>query len=330
MDTSSIFCGLSLGNPIVVGSSPLTFNPKGVKKCADAGAGAVVLKSLFEEQIRQQTADLSAWLSQETSFHAEVYEYLQAEVNMRYGTRDYLHTIRECKDTVGIPVFASINCVSDEWWIDFAQEVEAAGADGLELNIALMPKTLNETATDIEQRYSNIVSEARAAVSIPLAVKLGSAFTCLPETLRRLKTNGADGFVLFNRFYHPSIDVDRQEVVQGDRYSTSTELCETLRWIALLADRVPGDFAATTGVHTGDDLVRVLLAGARAAQVVSTVHQNGVDQIKVLLDFLSNWMEEKGYKTIEDVRGRLSQARNPDTDLFTRQQYMEALGSKLE
>lgn len=330
MDLSTTYLGIALNNPVIVGASPLTFTPAAVERCAQNGAAAVVMKSLFEEQIRASTASLDASLADQTGLHGEVFEYLRAHVDLRYGTRDYLNALKQCKAAVDIPVFASINCLSDEWWIDFAQEVEAAGADSLELNIALIPTTMQETGDDIELRYRNIVAEARAAVSIPVAVKLGAHFTSLPQTLLQLVAAGADGFVLFNRFYRPTIDIDRIKVTAGNRFSSSTELSLTLRWVSFFADRINADIAAATAVHTGQDLVRVLLAGARAAQVVTALYRHGIEHVAQMLEFMRNWMQEHGFDSIDAFRGKLSQQQNPDAELFNRYQYMEALGSKLK
>ncbi len=328
MSLSTSFMGLRLKNPLIVGASPLTCNANGARKCADAGAAAIVLKSLFEEQIRESTAGLSSSLVQQAGMHGEVYEYLEAHVGMRYGTRDYLAALRQCKEAVDIPVIASINCLSDEWWQDFAQEVEAAGANALELNISLVPTTLNAKGTDIENQYANIVAAARAAVSIPISVKLGPNFTSLPEILVRLERNGANGFVLFNRFYRPTIDIDKLQPAIGHRFSADTELSETLRWLSLTADRLSADFAAATGIHDGADMARAILAGAKATQVVTALFKNGVGFARQMLDELGEWMDRKQFNDIEDFRGLLGQRHNPEGESFTRFQYMEALGSK--
>ena len=324
-DLSTTYLGLELKNPLIVGASSLTLDAKTVTKCAHAGAGAVVLKSLFEEQIRLDTSGLSDSLQAGEQWHSEVFEYMEADIGMRYGTREYLSVVKDCKQAVDIPVIASINCVSGEWWEDFACEVAAAGADALELNIAIMPTLLSSESGEIENRYVDIVTAARRAVDIPIAVKLGPYFTSLPELVRRLRVAGGDGFVLFNRFYRPTIDVEKMQFCVADPYSSPAELSVSLRWICLFADRIAGHFAAATGVHSADDVVRALLAGAHAVQVVSVLYQNGVAQIGKLLDGLRRWMELKNYAAIADFRGLMSQAQQPDTEIFGRCQYIKGL-----
>jgi len=325
IDLTTRYLGLDLRNPLVVGASSLTFNPEGIRRCAAAGAGAIVMKSLFEEQIRLDTARMQDAVADQGMWHAEAFEYMEADLGMRYGAREYLEVIRQARKAVDIPVIASINCTSDEWWGEFAQEVQAAGADALELNIAVVPETLDVTAAEIEARYERIVTRARKEVALPLAVKLGPWFTSLPETILKLRRAGADGFVLFNRFYRPTIDVENLKVVAGKAYSSPEELSLPLRWISLLADRVSADFSGTTGVHSGLDAVRMLLAGARSVQIASVLYLNGLDHLQSMLAEISEWMERRGFGTIEDFRGLLSQARNPDEELFGRLQYIKGL-----
>ena len=320
---------MELDNPVVVGASPLTYSLQGIKRCAKAGAGAVVLRSLFEEQIREEQAGLSDTLARQTGLHDEVYQYIEAGLSMRYGTREYLEMLGKAKNEVDIPVIASINCISDEWWIDFAQEVEAAGADALELNAAILPNTMEDTASNIEDRYLAIAREAKAAVSIPVSIKLGPYFTSLPEMLIKLYNSGIHGFVLFNRFYRPTIDINTQKVVIGDRFSANSELSVTLRNIALYSGSLPCGIVAASGVHTGADIIRALLTGANAVQVVTTLLKHGVDHISTMLDDLRRWMKENEYERLADFRGNMSQARNPDAKLFSRIQYMQALGGKI-
>lgn len=330
MDIRTNYLGMELDNPVVVGASPLTYDLQGIKRCAKAGAGAVVLRSLFEEQIREEQAGLSDTLAQQTGLHDEVYQYIEAGLSMRYGTREYLAMLGKAKNEVEIPVIASINCISDEWWIDFAQEVEAAGADALELNAAILPKNMKDTAANIENRYLAIASHAKKAVSIPVSIKLGPYFTSLPEMLIKLHNLGIHGFVLFNRFYRPTIDIDTQKVVIGERFSAPGELSVTLRNIALYSGALPCDFVAASGVHKGEDVIRALLTGANAVQVVTTLLKHNVDYIGTMLADLRNWMDKSEYETLTDFRGNISQARNPDAKLFTRIQYIQALGGTIQ
>jgi dihydroorotate dehydrogenase (fumarate) len=319
------YLGLSLDNPLIVGASPLTRNAKAVRACADAGAGAVVLKSLFEEQIRHDSSNLNDSLQSEESWHSEVFAYMEANIGMRYGTREYLQTIRECKEAVDIPVIASINCVSAKRWQDFASEVASAGADALELNVAILPTTLDTPSTAIEDQYVNIVASARKAVKIPIGVKIGPNCSSLPSLCLRLRKAGANGFILFNRFYRSTIDLDSMQLVGTNRYSTPPEADIPLQWICLLADRIGADLAAGTGIHTSKEVIRMLLGGANAVQVVSTLFKNGLGHLTTLQQELAEWMERKGFASIEEFRGRMSQAANPNSLLFGRSQYIKAL-----
>ncbi len=319
------YLGLKLRNPILVGASSLTMNAEKVRACADAGAGAVVLKSLFEEQIGLDAGSLDAALQDQAQWHAEVFQYMEADIGMRYGKLDYLKVLESSRAAVDIPVIASINCVSPGNWNDFAKDVGAAGASALELNIAIMPQDNRESAAEIEERYVRIVAAARDAVSLPLAVKLGPYFTNLPGFLPRLRRAGADGFVLFNRFYRPTIDIDKLQVVADERLSSHTEHSLALRWISLLAGRLQGDLAAATGIHNGSDVVRMLLAGANVVQAVSAFYRHGIEDLAEMLNFLEAWMRDKGFKSVAEFRGRLSQARNPESELFGRCQYIKGL-----
>lgn len=327
-DLGTTYLGLPLRNPLIAGASPLTSSVSGVCRCADAGAGAVVLQSLFEEQLSQEAAALTAALAEEGQWHSEVYDYLAADIGLRTAPAEYLELIRQAKAKAGVPIIASINCVRTEWWREFAAEVEAAGADALELNAAVLPTWFNLNGPGVEARYVDIVMAARAAVRIPIAVKLPETCSSLPDLLRRLTLAGANGFVLFNRFYMPTIDIEKLAIVSGNRFSSPDELSPTLRWIALLAGQIRASFAASRGVHSGADLARCLLAGADAVQSVSAVLKQKPAHIGTMLADLSQWMDRHGFQRLDDCRGLLSQARNPDHDLFGRFQYMKWLSGK--
>lgn len=327
MDLSTQYMGLELRNPILVGASPLTKSVDSVRDCAEAGAGAVVLRSLFEEQIRANSKDVDDALTSEASWHTEAYEYMQAQIGIRYGTREYLRMLRECKAAVDIPVIASVNCISSEWWQDFAREAEAAGADALELNIALMPMDFRHTGPGVEAEYKAIAEQTANAVSIPVGIKLPPYFSALGRTILELRQSGAAGFVLFNRLYRPTVDIDSVSLTvrERDRYSQPGELSPSLRWLSLVCDRVDADFAANTGVHSGEDVIRCLLVGARAVQCVSTFLQNGLEYLRVMLDDVETWMAQRNFTQLDDFRAQLSQVNNPDSALFGRVQYIEGL-----
>ncbi|MFW5802470.1 MAG: dihydroorotate dehydrogenase-like protein [Verrucomicrobiota bacterium] len=327
MDLTTRYLGLELRNPLIVGASPLTKSVDSVRDCAKAGAGAVVLRSLFEEQIRAENQGVDDALNSETSWHTEAYEYMQAQIGLRYGTREYLQMLRDSKNAVDIPVIASVNCISPEWWQDFAQEAEAAGADALELNIAIMPMDLRRTDADVEAEYHAIIENTVRAVSIPVSIKLPPYFTALGTTILAQRQAGAAGFVLFNRLYRPTVCINDMSLTvrEQDRYSRPGELSPALRWLSLVCGRVDADFAANTGVHSGEDVIRALLVGAQTVQCVTTFLQNGLAQLNNMLTDLETWMGQHNMESLDDFRGRLSQVNNPDTALFGRTQYIEGL-----
>ncbi|MCK5803783.1 MAG: dihydroorotate dehydrogenase-like protein [Lentisphaeria bacterium] len=324
-DLSTSYLGLALKNPVIVGASPLTATVDALRRCEDAGAGAVVMKSLFEEQIRAETTGLRQELENELHWHAEVFAYMEADLGMRYGPREYLQIVSEAKKHLSIPIIASINCTTPENWADFAAEVEGSGADALELNIAIMPTAFDRTAEEVESEFVRIVETARETVGLPISVKLPQHFSALPHLVLRLARAGANGLVLFNRLYQPTIDPETVTVTIGERRSASAEISTALRWTALLADRVNLDIATNTGVHTGADVARCILAGADAVQIVSAVLASGHQVIGEMTQYLDEWMERMNYETISDARGLLSQAQKPDEDLFGRCQYIKGI-----
>ncbi len=322
------YMGLELEHPIIIGAGPLTRNAEAVSRCAEAGASAVVLPSLFEEQISRETADLNDTLHHQEFMHAEVFEYLEARIDMRYGTRNYLETISQARNAVDIPVIASLNCVSTKYWSEFAQEIEAAGASALELNIGIMPGRRQTSGREVEEQVLAIVAAARAAVKMPLAVKIGPQFSSLPDMVARIAAAGANACVLFNRFWPPTINLQRESVEIGSTHSANAELGPVLRAVAQMADATTAQICANTGIHSGQDVARTILAGAVCAQVVSAPLQNGLEVIGQMRRQLADWMKQHQYNNIEDFRGKLSQARNPEHNLFSRLQYMTALGRK--
>lgn len=320
-DLSTRYMGLDLRNPLIVASCDLTKTAGGVKKCAEAGAGAVVLKSLFEEQIEadSRTAQEHLWLYG----HTEAFEYV-SKMAMPLGPRDYLKVIQEAKASVDIPVIASLNCISARWWVDYAKQIAAAGADGLELNIAVMPSDVKRTGQEIEAVYLSIVEALKGAIDIPFAVKIGSHFSSIAHMADQLASRGVSALVLFNRFYQVDVDIDKMELVPGLKLSSPDEISLPLRWIGLLAGRVGCDLAATTGVHDGAGFIKQLLAGASAVQVCSGLYRSGTNQIGRIIKDVEAWMNEHGFSTIDEFRGRLSQAKVDRPELFERLQYIKA------
>ncbi len=343
---STRYMGLELKNPLVVSSCGLTKTVQGVQQAAEAGAGAIVLKSLFEEQINAELDELTQ--QSQHSGHTETYDYLQG-FGRSFGPREYLQLVSDAKAAVSVPIVASINCVTAERWTEYAAKLAAAGADGLELNIGFLPNDSAISGVVIEERYLKILSAVRNEVTLPVALKIGPYFSSLAHLAKQLGNDrmngptftvgwcgpgendkdvtwkGADALVLFNRFYRFDIDVDKRRPSGGNPYSTSEELHVSLRWISLLAGRVACDLAATTGVHDGRDMIKQLLAGASVVQVCSTLYRNGLGQIGLILDQLEEWMQVHGYESTEDFRGQLSQVRSDDPGDYERLQYIKAL-----
>jgi len=348
-DLSTTYLGLSLRNPIVVSSSGLTGSLKGVEKCAAAGAGAIVLKSLFEEQIAAEIGALGA--STENAAYGEGAEYLRG-LGMALGPHDYLELVKAARGAVDVPVIASLNCVSPGRWGEYARQLESAGAAAIELNVALMPTRARQSAAEIEELYYRVLHEAKERVTIPVAVKLGPYFSSFAQFAERLTRDraeapdfmvgwcggkpaggrivwsGADGLVLFNRFYPFDIDIDRLQAVAGSPYSSPAEIHTSLRWISLLAGRVDADLAAATGVHEGSDAIKQLLAGAAVVQVCSTLYRNGFDRLGRMLEEIAAWMDAHGFATIGEFRGRLSQARSDHPEEHERLQYIRLFGGR--
>lgn len=322
VDLSTKYMGLNLHNPVVVSSCSLTNSVEGVCRCANAGAGAVVLKSLFEEQIRVETQDLGDYLW--FSGHPEALDYVR-NMSMELGPREYINLVRESKSAVSIPVIASLNCVSAEWWADYAIQLEAVGADGLELNIAIMPSDPKRSSDEIERLYFRVLEEVRKRIDIPIAVKIDPYFTCTARVADEFSKRGASALVLFNRLYQFDINIDKLELAPGYRFSSPEEMNTSLRWIALLAGRVRCDLAASTGVHDGAGVIKQLLAGASVVQICSTLYLNGLEQIDRILGYLENWMEEHNFDSVDQMRGKMSQMQSDQPELYDRLQYVKAL-----
>ncbi|MFH1145124.1 MAG: dihydroorotate dehydrogenase-like protein [Candidatus Eisenbacteria bacterium] len=320
-DLTTRYLGLDLPSPIIAASCGLTKSVENIRRCAQAGAGAVVLKSLFEEQIGAEVNDLVE-ASRDSLWHPEAVEYVRA-----YGEADavakYLSLIREAKQAVSIPIIASVHCVSATSWTDFARRIEEAGADALELNVFVLPSNPLRSAAENEQIYFDIVREVKRRVSLPIALKISHYFSSLAQTLQRLSRSGAAGLVLFNRFHRPDVDIENLRMVAAPYFSHPHEIELPLRWVALASRFVECDLAATTGIHDGAGAVKLLLAGATTVQVASTLYRNGIGQIGVMLADLSDWMERHNYSTLEAFRGKLGHAGAQDAAAFERVQFMK-------
>lgn len=316
------YLGLTLKNPIIVSSCSLTHSADGVKRCADAGASAVVLKSLFEEQINADVKALAD--SSIPRFHTEEWDYIQ-RMGLDMNADEYLKIIEESKEKVDIPIIASLNCKSGDKWTEFAKYIEAVGADAIELNIAVMPRQFDEDPEKIEKHIYKIISSVKKNVNIPIAVKLGPYFTSMPKVAKGARKSGASGLVLFNRFYQTDIDIDNLSHESKNKYSTPSEMSNTLRWISLLYQQVGCSLIGNTGIHDGEALIKQLLVGAKAVEICSTLYIHGLGQIDTMLDELRQWMLDKGYETLEDFRGKMSFKNSKQPEYFERQQYIRAL-----
>ncbi len=319
------YMGLNLKNPIIAGSSGLTRSIADIQRLEESGVAAIVMKSLFEEQIyldadhQRQKADADSLIYLQ---HSETFDYIDTHIRTEYLS-DYVQTIREAKKKIHIPVIASINCVSASGWTSFAAKLQDAGADALELNIALQPFSPVLSATDIEQLHTDIIQKVRATVSIPVAVKISPYFADFSRVLDNIVATGVDGIVLFNRFFSPDINIDNMQVVTANMFSTPAELSNTLRWIAMKSGIVSCDLCASTGVHSGRDVIKILLAGGAATQIVSTIYNNGLGQIAVMLNEIETWMAQKGYNYIDQFAGKMSSFETDTPATYERIQFMK-------
>lgn len=328
MDLRTTYLDLALRTPLVVSAcGPLSEEIGDVKRMEDAGASAVVLYSLFEEQLRLETRELDHHLTAGTESFPEALTYFPEPREFNLGPEEYLKHIRNAKEAVDIPVIASLNGATVGGWIDFARQIQQAGADALELNIYSIPTNLNLTGAEVEQTYVDIVKAVRAAVTIPVAVKLSPFFSNVANVAKRLDSAGADGLVLFNRFYQPDIDLEELAVKPSVILSTPQAMRLPMRWIAILFGRINADLAATSGIHTARDVAKMLMAGADVTMLCSVLLAKGVEQIGAIERELSQWLEEHWYDSVHQLKGSMSQMRCPDPSAFERAQYMRALTS---
>lgn len=322
LDTSVHYLGQQLRTPIVVSSSGLTNTISGVRRAAEAGAGAVVLKSLFEEQIESTIETDGQEL--ELAMHPEAEQYI-SQMGMHLGPQKYLDLIGEAKAAVEIPIIASMNCVTSKWWGNYGKQIQAAGADAVELNIAIMPRNASDGPESVENRYLRIVNRVRQQIDLPLAVKIGPYFTGLPKFAVELRKAGVSALVLFNRFYQMDIDIEAESLAPGYQFSTPEEIYTSLRWVSILSGDVGCDLSASTGVHSTDGVIKQLLAGATTVQMCSALYRSGFEIITQIQDELVAWMERKGYTSISDFQGKLSQSASGNPESYERLQYIKAL-----
>lgn len=323
VDLSTKYMGLNLKNPIIVGSCGLTKSVEKIKELEVKGAAAVVLKSLFEEQILNESNHLIQ-NSDIFNTYPEASDYIQ-NFTKSHSVDDYLKLIRDAKREVKIPIIASINCISLSEWVKIAKDIESAGADGLEINIFFLPYNIDINGEGYEKLYFDIIEKVKKSVKIPIALKIGYYFSSLVNTVQKLSWTGIDSLVMFNRFLNPDINIDTMKIHPSGIYSSPNDLGIPLRWIALLSDKVKCDISATTGIHDSDAVIKQLLVGATTTQICSTLYINGTKQVEVILKGLTQWMEEHNYNSISDFRGKLSINKIGDPVLFHRVQYMKNL-----
>ena len=319
------YMGLNLRNPLVIAPSPLTEKLDNFSKLEENGAGAIVMHSIFEEQIKKEQLELDYFLVYGTESYAESLSYFPNFAEFKVGPDSYLELIRKAKEKVSIPIIGSINCVSVKGWTNYAKLIEEAGADAIELNVYFIPTNPDLSSEEIENHYVEIVREVKKAVKIPVAIKLSPFFTNFSNMAKRLDEAGADALVLFNRFYQPDIDIEKLEVLNTLEYSSSFERRLPLQWIAILYNKIKADLAATTGIHTYEDVIKMIMAGARVTMLCSTILKNGISSLSVLLKELQNWMEKKGYDSISEIEGILSQKNIAEPSAYERANYMKII-----
>jgi dihydroorotate dehydrogenase (fumarate) len=325
IDLRTRYLGMKLKSPLVVSASPLSQNLHGIRRLEDAGASAIVLYSLFEEQLRQEAQELEYHLSAGTESFAESLTYLPMRGEFHTGPEGYLEHIRKAKDAVAVPVIASLNGATLGGWTKYAKEIEEAGADAIECNIYSIPADMDVPGVEIEQRYIDILRAVKAVVRIPVAVKLGPFFSNMAHMAKQLEKAGADGLVLFNRFYQPDIGLDELEIRPNVLLSTPQALRLPLTWIGILYGRVRLSMAATSGIHSAEDVIKLLLVGSDVTMLCSVLLRDGVSQVREIERDLREWLEYHEYESVNQMQGSMSQLRCPDPGAFERAQYMRAV-----
>lgn len=327
VDLSTKYLGLKLKNPLVIAACPLTQSLDHLRRLEDAGAAAVVLSSLFEEQIDREEVEFTRAQEFGTDSFAEALTYFPKQEEFRFGPENYLDMIGKAKKAVGIPIMGSLNGVSRGGWIRYAKLIQAAGADALELNVYFIAADTEMTGPEVESQYLDLVSEVKRSVSIPLAVKVGPYFSSPGSMAKRLVEAGADGLVIFNRFLQPDIDLEDLVTIPRLVLSTPYELLLPLRWVAILHGRLNASLAVTSGIHDAQGMLKALLAGADVGMIASVLYRQGIGQVGRILLAMSEWMEEKEYESVEQLKGSMSQENCPDPAAFARGNYMKTLAS---
>jgi dihydroorotate dehydrogenase (fumarate) len=327
MNLKTTYLGLRLRTPLVASASPLSDTVGDIRKLEDAGAAAVVLHSIFQEQITADRHELHHHLTQGTESFAESLTYFPEPHEIKVGPESYLQLIQGTKESVDIPIVASLNGATLGGWTTYATQIQQAGADALELNIYSIPTNLDRSAAEIEDSYLEVVRAVRKVVRIPVAVKLSPYFTNMANMAKRLVESGADGLILFNRFYQPDIDLETLSVAPNLLLSTPMAMRLPLRWLAILYGKLKASLAATSGIHTGQDALKMLMAGADVTMLCSVLLRHGIDHIKTIESTMSGWMSEHEYESVAQLKGSMSQKNCPDPSAFERVQYIHALST---
>ncbi|MFO0870655.1 MAG: dihydroorotate dehydrogenase-like protein [Pirellulales bacterium] len=327
VDLSTRYLGLQLKNPLVVSACPLTSELDKLRRLEECGAGAVVLPSLFEEQIEHEELAIHSLYESQTGGFAESLSYFPEMEDYNTGPHEYLDLIRAAKQSLNIPVIASLNGASPGGWIRYARDMQSAGADALELNIYFVPTDADMTSLEVEQQYVDLIAAVRREVTIPLAVKVGPFFSSIPHVMRQFVRAGANGLVLFNRFLEPDIELDQLHFTPRLVLSSRHELWRPLRWVAVLRDQLPVSLAVTSGVHFADDVLKALLVGADVTMMASLLLRYGPEALSKLLSEITHWMESGGYQSVEQLKGSMSLRNCADSSALERANYMKALVS---
>ncbi|MGE4318206.1 MAG: dihydroorotate dehydrogenase-like protein [Deferribacterales bacterium] len=323
-DLSIDYMGMKLSSPVMAASSTLTKDIANIRKAEDAGAGAVVLKSLFEEEIRQDSG-----LSYEDVSHTEAYDYISADAAMVYGSGEYLEYVRKAAEAVSIPVIASINCEGGRWWTDFAVSMEEAGADAIELNISFVPFDASLTSAEVEARYVEVIESVKSKVSIPVSVKIGDNFSSIPYMVQKIKNAGADAVTMFNRYYQMKINTRTLELEPVHYYSETQEAYNVIRWVAAVSRQCPIDISATTGVHDEDTLIQYILAGAKTVQTASMLYKKGFSAISDLNTGLAKWLDKRNLSGVKDAVGLAMRKKIRQYHTIERIQYIKVADGHL-
>jgi dihydroorotate dehydrogenase (fumarate) len=327
MDLRTTYMGLPLKHPIVASASPLSEKLDNIKRMEDAGAAAVVMFSLFEEQIKRENAAIEHLITAGTNSFAESLSYFPDFEDYETGPEEYLKLLRQATEAVDIPIIGSLNGITNEGWVDTARMMQEAGASGIELNIYYIPANLYFTGREVEQRYLDILKAVKGSVSIPVALKLSPFFSAMGNMARQFDEAGADALVLFNRFYQPDFDLDKLDVKVNLELSTASEIRLPLLWIAVLYGRINASLAATRGVHSPTEAIKYLMAGADAVMTTSALLRHGIDFLTTLVDGLRTWMEDRQYESVQQMKGSMSQINCLDPGAFERANYIKIIES---